>query len=398
MLCSLKKSTDTNDGQTIVEDPPLLPGLPNHLAQPILSTIRPSLLSAVCRRWRHLIYTPHFPPFLSLYALVANNSSSNSNSNSSNNNNGRSCLSDSISFHTFDPISSKWTILPPPVTDPPLHLLHRHPSFISRNFTIQSLTVAGCLVLIAATGHNLLPALSHPLVFDPLTGQWCLGPPLTNPRRWCAAGSYRDTVYVASGVGAHYRGEVARMVEKWDVKRSKYCDKLSDLRDEWRWEEVAGLKDGRFSREAVEAVGYKGKICMVNVKGNNIGKEGVVYDVERNQWEKMSPGMVSGWNGAVGVAEEEEVMYVVDEDKGGVSKYDDVMDCWQEVVQGSELLKGPEHMAVGGGKICVVAGGGGRITVVDVVAQPVRMWVVDPPSPGSEVVSLHILRRPCNRL
>ncbi|KAJ0623282.1 putative kelch-type beta propeller [Helianthus annuus] len=399
MICSLKKSTDPNDGQTTVDskdEPQLLPGLPNHLAHLVLSTVRPSLLSAVCRRWRHLIYTRHFPPFLSLYAIVAS-SNSNSNSNSTtddNNSNGLSRLSDSIDFFAFDPISSKWTTLPPPNVDPPLRLLHRHPSFISRTLTIQSLTVAGCLVLIAATGHNFLPALSHPLVFDPLTAEWCLGPPLTYPRRWCAAGCFRNTVYVASGIGAHYRGDVARMVEKWDVKRS-HCDKLSDLRDEWRWEEVAGLKDGRFSREAVEAVGYKGKICMVNVKGNNAGKEGVVYNIEENRWEKMSTGMVSGWNGAVGVAEEE-VMYVVDEENGGVRKYDDESDCWQEVIQGSDLLKGAEQMAVGGGKICVVTGGGGRITVVDVVAEPVRMWVVDPPRPESEVISVHIMRRPCN--
>ncbi|KAK9058197.1 hypothetical protein SSX86_023037 [Deinandra increscens subsp. villosa] len=386
MKCPLKKSTTTDDGQTTVpEDPHLLPGLPNHLSQLILSTVRPSLLSAVCRRWRHLIYTPHFPPFLSLYATVANNDTSH--------------LSDSVDFFTFDPISATWHPLPPPTTVPPLRLLHRHPSFISRTLSVQSVTVSGCLVVIAATGHNFLPALSHPLVFDPLTGDWCVGPPLNDPRRWCAAGCFRDTVYVASGVGAHYRGDVARRVEKWDVKKSRIGNKLSDLRDEWRWEEMAGLKDGRFSREAVEAVGYKGKICMVNVKGNNAGKEGAVYHIEKNRWEKMPPGMVAGWNGAVAVAAEEaEVMYVVDEEKGGVRKYDDESDCWHEVIQGSELLKGAEQMAVGGGKICVVAGGGARITVVDVVAEPVRMWVVDPPRPESEVISVHILRRPCKGL
>ncbi|KAL8262468.1 hypothetical protein R6Q59_023817 [Mikania micrantha] len=380
MICPLNKSKDTDDGQTTVDhqdEPQLLPGLPNHLAQVVLSTVRPSLLATVCRQWRHHIYTRHFPPCLSLYAIVANK--------------------DSVDFYNFDPISSKWTTIPPPKIDPPLRLLHRHPSFISRRLTIQSVTVSGCLVLIAGTGDNFLPALSRPLVFDPSTAEWCLGPLITNPRRWCATGSFHDTVYVASGVGAHYRGEVAKMVEKWDVKRSSEHSKLSDLIDEWRWEAVAGLKDGRFSREAVEAVGYKGKICMVNVKGNNAGKEGAVYDVKRNQWDKMPAGMVSGWNGAVGVAADAVVMYVVDEDKGSVRKYDDETDCWEQVVEGSELLKGAEQMAVGGGKICVVTGGGGRITVVD-VADPVKMWVVDPPRPESEVIAVHILSRPCDGL
>uniref|UniRef100_A0A0D3GKQ9 F-box domain-containing protein n=1 Tax=Oryza barthii TaxID=65489 RepID=A0A0D3GKQ9_9ORYZ len=49
---------------------PLLPGLPDHLAQLCLSPLPPRLLHAVCRPWRRLMYTPSFPPFLSLYALL----------------------------------------------------------------------------------------------------------------------------------------------------------------------------------------------------------------------------------------------------------------------------------------------------------------------------------------
>ncbi|GKC28788.1 RNA-directed DNA polymerase, eukaryota, partial [Tanacetum coccineum] len=83
-----------------------------------------------------------------------------------------------------------------------------------------------------------------------------------------------------------------------------------------------------------------------------------------------------------GEEEEEEVMYLVNETTGGVRKYDDENDCWKDVIEGSELLKGAEQMAIGGGKICVVSHG--RIIVVDVVAKPVKMWVVDPPRPECE--------------
>ncbi|KAF9606463.1 hypothetical protein IFM89_025293, partial [Coptis chinensis] len=63
------------------------------------------------------------------------------------------------------------------------------------------------------------------------------------------------------------------------------------------WEKVASLKHGgRFSREAVEAVGWRGKLCVVNVKGNVV-KEGVVYDVEKDTWQEMAEGMLIGWNG-----------------------------------------------------------------------------------------------------
>lgn len=76
------------------------------------------------------------------------------------------------------------------------------------------------------------------------------------------------------------------------------------------------IRDGRFSREAIEAVAYKGKLCMVNVKGNAV-KEGVVYDMESDRWEEMPEGMVAGWKGPAAAAAEEAEMYVVDECKGG---------------------------------------------------------------------------------
>ncbi|KAK4372282.1 hypothetical protein RND71_007666 [Anisodus tanguticus] len=83
------------------------------------------------------------------------------------------------------------------------------------------------------------------------------GPPLPTRRRWCGTSSVNGNVYVPSGIGSGYQGDVARSLEKWDVKE-KAC--------EWKWEKLAGLKEGRFSREVVDAIGYRGKLCMVNVE------------------------------------------------------------------------------------------------------------------------------------
>ncbi|KAF8380808.1 hypothetical protein HHK36_028302 [Tetracentron sinense] len=357
---------------------PLLPGLPDHIAQLCLSLLHPSLLFPVSRSWRRLIYSPSFPPFLSLYALL---SSSSSNPTSQifphqNQNQNQIQSSNSIQFHSFDPISSKWDLLPPP----PLNLLLRHPSFISRNLPIQSVTVSGHLVLLAATTHHFLPALSRPLIFNPLSNTWSFGPPISAPRRWCAAGSARGAVYVGSGVGSHYSRDVARSAERWDLKR----DCLG-----WRWEKTAGPKDGRFSREAVEAVGWRGKLCMVNVKGDAV-KEGLVYDVERDLWEEMPKGMLIGWKGAA-AAMDEDVIFVVDEGKGVLRQYNPEMDCWEELLQ-SEELKGAEQIVAGGGRVCAVCAEGRGIAVVDVVARPARLWVVDPP-PALQAVAVHILPR-----
>ncbi|GMY23619.1 F-box/kelch-repeat protein SKIP25-like [Fagus crenata] len=347
----------------------LLPGLPNHFAELCLSFVHPSILYKVNRSWRRLIYSPSFPPFFSLYALLCPSPCQTARNHMYDNNNN------SIKFLSLDPISSTWTPLPSPPPDPPLHLLHHHPSFLSRKLPIQTVTVSGNLVVIAATNHQFMPALSCPLVFNPTHNKWFYGPPVSVPRRWCATGSVAGSVYVASGVGSNYNGDVARSMERWDLNL--------------KWEKKVGLKDGKFSREAVEAVGYRGKLCMVNVKGNTV-KEGAIYDVESDKWEDMPIGMIAGWNGPAATMDEM-VMYVVDEAKGRLSKYDAKKDCWEKLIESVEL-KGAEQMDAGRGRVCVVCAKGERVVVVDVVVRPVRIWVVEPPR-DLQVVTVHILPR-----
>ncbi|XVE62385.1 hypothetical protein DITRI_Ditri06bG0114300 [Diplodiscus trichospermus] len=356
------------------DDETLLPGLPDDLAQRCLSSLSPSLLFSVCHQWRRLLYSPSFPPFFSIYALLS------PLQNPTRRNLGEVSSQNSIQFFSFDPLSSAWTPLPTPPQNPPLHLLHRHPSFLCRNLPIQSLTVSNHLVLIAATTHKLFPALPSPLIFHPESNRWFYGPQVSTPRRWCATGSARGVVYIASGVGSHYKREVARSMEQWDLNKKI---------ENWGWESKGQLKDGRFSREAVEAVGYRGKLCMVNVKGNAL-KEGAIYNVETDRWEKMPGGMVAGWNGPAATMDEE-VIYVIDEVKGCLSKYDGEKDCWVKVIE-LEQLKRAQQIAAGKGKICAVSGNGERIIVVDVGGRAARLWEVAPPR-GLEVIAVHVLPR-----
>ncbi|KZV21799.1 hypothetical protein F511_02957 [Dorcoceras hygrometricum] len=358
----------------------LLPGLPDHLAQHCLSTLQPSLLYSVCLSWRRLIYSSSFPPFLSLYAILCQTTSTRYPFIKSVQLDRCQCQPNSIAFFSFDPISSRWRALPTPPNNPPMCILRQHPSFISRILSIQSLTVSGNLVLIAATTHKLLPALTHPLLFNPLSGKWYYGPPFSTPRRWCVAGSINGGIYVASGIGSLYHGEVARSMERWDLSKKDV---------DWHWETRASFKDGRFSREAVEALGYRGKLCMVNIKGKAV-KEGAVYDVEMNQWQEMPKGMLDGWNGPAAV--DNDFMYVVDQENGTLSRYNANDDCWEELIEPSELLKSAEHLSAHKGKICAVSANGGKVIVADILAKPAKVWVVDPPQ-GMEIISVHILPR-----
>ncbi|KAK6782746.1 hypothetical protein RDI58_020542 [Solanum bulbocastanum] len=353
----------------------LIPGLPDDIAQICLSHVQPSTLYSVCQSWRRLVYSPSFPPFLSIYSLLKPSKSEEN----------------SVQFANFDPISAKWNLLPPPPLNPPLRLLLRHRSFISRHLPIQSVSVSGNFILLAATTDPLLPALSRPLVFNPLTRKWTSGPRFETPRRWCVAGASQGVVYVASGIGSSYNPEVAQSVEKWDLK--SYCTKYScnhhDKNKVWKWEKMGGLKDGKFSREAIEAVGWRGKLCMVNVKGD-AAKEGIIYDVGSYTWQEMPEGMLVGWRGPA-AAMEEEVIYTVDESKGALRKYDPGSDSWIMILE-NEMLKGAQHMAAAGGRVCVVCGGGDGIAVVDVTAEPPSLVVVETPV-GFQVLDVHILPR-----
>ncbi|XVF42753.1 hypothetical protein PTKIN_Ptkin01aG0389500 [Pterospermum kingtungense] len=366
--CSKQHSHNT-------EDETLLPGLPDDLARCCLSSLSPSLLFSVCHSWRRLLYSPSFTPYFSLYALLSPLQIPITRSLAE-----TSTPHSSVEFFCFDPLSSAWRPLPSPPKNPPLHLLHRHPSFLSRNIPIQSLTVSNHLVLIAGTTHNLFPALSSPLVFHPESNRWFYGPQIPTPRRWCATGSAKGVVYMASGVGSHYRLDVARSTEQWDFNKKS---------ESWGWENKAQLKDGRFSREAVEAVGYRGKLCMVNVKGNAL-KEGAVYNVELDKWEDMPRGMIEGWKGPAATMDEDAI-YAIDEDKGCLSKYDGEKDCWVKVIE-LEQFKHVGQIAAGRGKICAVSAKGEKITVVDVGERGGRFWEVVPPR-GLEVVAVHVLPR-----
>ncbi|KAD3068566.1 hypothetical protein R6Q59_017411 [Mikania micrantha] len=350
---------------------PLLPGLPDHIAQLCLNLVPPSTLYSVCHSWRRVIYTSAFPPFLSLYSL------SSSTATSSRNN-------PTLQLSSFDPISSKWTV----VTSSPPNLRRvclRHPSFIARNLPVQAISVAGKLVFLAGTSADLLPALSHPLIFNPISDTWSSGPPLSTARRWCAAGVSRATVVVASGIGSHFTQTVARSVQKWKFRETNNLNnKHEDSKGVWK--KMKSLGDVKFSRDAIDAVGCRGKLYMVT------GKEGVVYDVNSDEWSTLPEGMMGGWRGPA-AAMEEETIYMVDELKGVLRKYDNVMDVWVDVLE-DERLKGAKHIAAGGGRVCVVRCGGVGILVVDVVSSPPRLWVVDTPA-GQQLLGLHILPRMC---
>lgn len=177
-----------------------------------------------------------------------------------------------------------------------------------------------------------------------------------------------------------YHRDVARSLERWDMSKNETM---------WNWETMASLKDGRFSREATEAVGYRGKLCMVNIKGKAV-KEGAVYNVVMDQWEAMPRGMLHGWNGPATV--DDDVMYVVDQERGSLRKYDADNDRWEETIEPLEHLIGAEHISAGQGKVCAVSADGGKIVVVDVLTRPPKVWMVNPPL-GMEVIAVHVLPR-----
>lgn len=354
----------------------LIDGLPDHISEICLSLVsRPSLLAAVCTRWRRLVYSPEFPPFSSLYALFVASSSDPTP--------GLRRVNSAIRLMCFDPVSSKWDPLPPPPPELPLNrIIYRHPSYISFNLPIQCVSASGKLVIIAGSNQELSPAISHPLIFDPISSAWTSGPPIGTPRRWCATGACGGVIYIASGVSSQFSSTVAKSIEKLDLTDHNRSN----------WEKLREMRDLRFSREAIDAVGWRRKLLMVNVKGDAV-KEGAIYDVVNDDWEAMPEEMVAGWRGPV-AAMEEETLYSVDEKKGTVRIYDADNREWREVAVvegGEELLKGAQQITAVAGKLSIITVDG-RIVMVDVMTEPAKIWTVEKPQ-GLEPVSVHVLPR-----
>lgn len=345
----------------------LLPGLPDHLAQLCLSLVPPTLLAAVSRRWRRLLYTPSFPPFLALYALLESDPLTPSTQHSL----GLSC---------YDPISRRWSELPPPPADVSSSLrslLLRHPSFIARPIPVQSVAAGDHLVVVAGSTKNLRPALRRPIAFDPRSRKWCLGPKFHRPRRWCAAGGADGAVFISGGVSNSYSSDVAKSACLWDPMSSKPA-----------WRPAAQLKEGhRFSREPVEAVHSAGRVCITSS-----AKDGAIYEIGADRWVEMPAHLQSGWSGQA-TSDGGGAIYVVDEMRGELKEFEWERDTWT-VVMRSERLKGTVRLAAGGGKVCAAVNGGASVLVVDVGSTRRRgkTWEVEPPE-GKKVIGLHVLPR-----
>ncbi|GKA28689.1 hypothetical protein Tco_0714934 [Tanacetum coccineum] len=73
------------------------------------------------------------------------------------------------------------------------------------------------------------------------------------------------------------------------------------------------------------------KLYMVN------GKEGAVYDVDMDTWPYMPAEMLASWRGPMAVMDED-VILIVDEIKGVLRKFDDVMKVWVDVVEDERQL------------------------------------------------------------
>lgn len=196
---------------------------------------------------------------------------------------------------------------------------------------------------------------------------------------------------MASGIGSHYTQTVARSVEKWVLRKIESSHRKR-IDPDGVWEEMRSLRDSKLCREAIDAVGWRGKLCMVNVKGD-CAKQGFVYDVDSDEWVAMAEGMLGGWKGPA-TSMDEETIYVVDESRGVLKRYNHDRDDWSEIME-DKRLKGAEYIAAGGGKVCVACEKDVGILVVDVMATPPRLWVVETPA-GHEILALHILPRMCS--
>ncbi|GAB2295961.1 hypothetical protein Dimus_030107 [Dionaea muscipula] len=323
----------------------LIPGLPDHVAQICLSKLPPSLLFSVCSSWRRFIYSPLFHPFHTLYILSAPSASAHHRP-----------IATPISLLNFDPVSS--------LRPTSLHRILTRPYASSSAILPSSVATSQSNLSPLATPPSSSPPppssstppsparLSFPLSSTPpIPGP--TDPPSLSP----AAGAPRE---LWRGQSSWRVGSAAASRETGVAREAPMTVASTGSGGGGGWEKLAGSRTRRFCREAIEAVGWKGKL-----------------------W----------WRGPA-AAMEEEVIYVVDESCGVLRRYDEDGDRWVDVLE-SDRLRRAQHVAASGGRVRVVSsdgGGGGVVVVVDVTVAPPRLVVVDMPS-GFDALTVHVLPR-----
>ncbi|KAL5699274.1 hypothetical protein ACHQM5_030202 [Ranunculus cassubicifolius] len=319
------KDSTTEENQESREYQPLIPGLPDEVAENCLLHLPypyQTLVRSVSSSWNRAINDPIYQlsrkslyesqPYIFVYAFQKSTAK--------------------IQWQAYNPRSSRWFILP-------------SMPFSSPGFATASVPSQGKLYVLGGMGSDTKSPLRSVITYSTSTNKWEYASSMLSPRAFCAAGSIGSKIFAAGGGYEVGRQEAVQSMERYDTETDT-------------WSSVAGMQWGLKRYDSV-VIGSKLYITEGWSWPFDVVPRGGVYDAVKNKWEVMSIGMREGWIGVSVVVND---MFFV------ISEYGDIRvkfyvpdkDTWQ-CVEGEgfpyQAVKRPFSASAVDGKIFVVSCG-----------------------------------------
>ncbi|PON73041.1 BTB-kelch protein [Parasponia andersonii] len=333
MAINPKKPCSTNqekEEETIItSNEPLIPGLPNDVAELCLLRVPypyQALVRTVSASWNKAITDPGFLlckrslslslPFLFVFAH--NKSTAR------------------IQWQALDPRSGRWFVLPPMP-------LPGGVVFPAPAFSCASLPRHGKLVVLGGMRSDTARPMQAAMVYRTSTNQWSEAAPMLTPRAFFEAVEIGGEILAVGGGGA--AGEAITAVERYD-----------HVTDSWT---AAADLPAALVRYSSAVVG--GELCVTEgwTWPFMFSPRGAIYDPESDTWRQMRPGMREGWTG-VSVVVGERLFVISEHGDCPMKVYDPDEDTWRYVGGGKfpcEVLRRPFAASGLDGMIYVVSSG-----------------------------------------
>ncbi|XWS70568.1 hypothetical protein CRYUN_Cryun03dG0058600 [Craigia yunnanensis] len=325
---SSSKQQDNYDQENHKKLEPLIPGLPNEIAELCLLHLPypyQSLVRSVSCSWNRAIMDPGFLlskrslslslPYLFVFAF--HNSTAR------------------IQWQALDPRSGRWFKLPsmpcPKTVCPP-------------GFACTSFPRQGQLYVLGGMRSDTETSMQTTTVYTTSTNQWSIASPMMTPRSFFVAGNVNGKIIAVGGSGAGYNDSITS-VECYDPQKDT-------------WESVAKMRMG-LARYDSAVVGSKMYVTEGWTWPFLFPPRGVVYDLENDTWQEMKCGMKEGWTG-VSVVLGDRLFVISEHGDCPMKVYVPDHDAWQYVGGDRfprEAMKRPFAVSGVEGKIYVVSSG-----------------------------------------
>lgn len=261
------KQQENYDQDNLKKPEPLIPGLPDEIAELCLLYLPypyQLLVRLVSCSWNRAITDSGFLiskrslslslPYLFVFAFHRSTAR--------------------IQWQALDPQSGRWFRLP---------CMPCPKAVYPTGFACTSIPSQGQLYVLGGMCSETKASMQTTIVYSASTNKWSIGSPMMTPRSFFAAGNVNGKIVAVGGSGPVCNDSITTSVECYDPQKDA-------------WESVAKMRAG-LARYDSAVIGSKMYVTEGWTWPFLFSPRGGVYDPENDTWREMEDGLKAGWTG-----------------------------------------------------------------------------------------------------